>query len=237
MLKLVDLKAIAKFAKQHNLISVCDNTFATPMLQRPLELGFDIVAHSATKYINGHSDMVGGMVVVGDRPDLAEQIKFLQMAVGAVAGPFDCFLALRGVKTLAIRMKQHCDNARQIAAWLAKHPKVNKVYYPGLDSHPQPALAKQQMSDFGGMISCELAMDEAATKRMLQHCRVFALAESLGGVESLIEHPAIMTHASVPKENREALGISDGFIRISVGIEDVNDLINDLDQAIASACQ
>ncbi len=236
MMKLADLAAIAALAKKHKLLSVCDNTFATPMLQRPLEFGFDIVSHSATKYINGHSDMIGGIVVVGERDDdLAERIKFLQMSVGAVAGPFDSFLALRGVKTLAIRMKQHCDNAKKIAQWLEDHPLVNKVYYPGLSSHPQHELAKRQMDDFGGMISCELDMNEAQAKRMLQNCRVFALAESLGGVESLIEHPAIMTHASVPKENRDALGITDGFIRLSVGIEDADDLIADLEQAIANA--
>lgn len=237
MLKLVDLKAIANLAKQHNLISVCDNTFATPMLQRPLEFGFDIVSHSATKYINGHSDMIGGIVVVGDNPELAERIKFLQMSVGAILGPFDSFLALRGVKTLAIRMKQHCDNAKQIANWLEKHPKTKTVYYPGLSSHPQHELAKQQMDNFGGMISCNLDLSEAQTCKLLQHCKVFALAESLGGVESLIEHPAIMTHASVPPENRQALGIHDGFIRLSVGIENVDDLIHDLDQAIQHACQ
>ncbi|MDF1761490.1 MAG: PLP-dependent aspartate aminotransferase family protein [Coxiellaceae bacterium] len=231
-LKLVDLEAIAAFAKKHNLISVCDNTFATPMLQNPLTLGFDLVTHSATKYINGHSDMIGGMVVVGDRPDLAEQLEFLLFADGAIAGPFDCFLALRGVKTLAVRMQRHCESAMKIAQWLEQHPKVNKVYYPGLASHPQHELAKKQMRDFGGMVSCDLDMDEAGAKRMLERCKIFALAESLGGVESLIEHPAIMTHASVPKENRELLGITDGFIRLSVGIENVDDLIADLKQAI-----
>ena len=231
-LKLVDLEAIAAFAKKHNLISVCDNTFATPILQNPLMLGFDLVTHSATKYINGHSDMIGGMVVVGDRPDLAEQLEFLLFADGAIAGPFDCFLALRGVKTLAVRMQRHCESAMKIAQWLEQHPKVNKVYYPGLTSHPQHELAKKQMRDFGGMVSCDLDMDEAGAKRMLERCRIFALAESLGGVESLIEHPAIMTHASVPKENRELLGITDGFIRLSVGIENVDDLIADLKQAI-----
>ena len=232
MLKLADLKAIATLAKQHNILSVCDNTFATPMLQRPLEFGFDIVSHSATKYINGHSDMIGGIVIVGDNQELAEKIGFLLMSVGAVSGPFDSFLALRGVKTLAIRMQRHCENAIAIAQWLEAHPKVNKVYYPGLSSHPQHELAKRQMSDFGGMISCEFDMSEQQAKDMLSRCKVFALAESLGGVESLIEHPAIMTHASVPKENRDALGITDGFIRLSVGIEDVNDLIADLEQAI-----
>lgn len=232
MLKLADLKAIADIAKQHNIISVCDNTFATPMLQRPLEFGFDIVSHSATKYINGHSDMIGGVVVVGDNQELAEKIGFLLMSVGAVSGPFDSFLALRGVKTLAIRMQRHCENAMTIAKWLDAHPKVSKVYYPGLNNHPQHELAKRQMSGFGGMISCELDMSEQETKNMLSRCKVFALAESLGGVESLIEHPAIMTHASVPKENRDALGITDGFIRLSVGIEDVNDLLADLEQAI-----
>lgn len=234
MLKLVDLKMVADFAKKHQLISVCDNTFATPMLQQPLNFGFDMVVHSATKYINGHSDMVGGIAIVGSNQPLQEQMAFLQNAVGAVAGPFDSFLALRGVKTLALRMQRHCDSALKIAQWLQAHPKVNKVYYPGLESHPQHQLAKQQMHGFGGMISCELDCDQAGAKRMLEACQLFALAESLGGVESLIEHPAIMTHASVEKHKREALGITDGFIRLSVGVEHVDDLIQELDRALAA---
>jgi cystathionine beta-lyase/cystathionine gamma-synthase len=232
MLKIVDLKKIIAIAKQHRIISVVDNTFATPMLQRPLELGFDIVVHSATKYINGHSDMVGGMVVVGENNVIADQIAFLQNAVGSIAGPFDSFLALRGVKTLAIRMEQHCKNALALAEWLEKHPLVAKVIYPGLKSHPQHELAKQQMQGFGGMISVELKCNLEDTVKMLERCEVFSLAESLGGVESLIEHPAIMTHASIPKEQREALGIKDGLIRISVGIEAFEDLKNDLEQAL-----
>lgn len=233
MLKLVDLKQVAAIAKQHQLISVVDNTFATPVLQRPIEYGFDLVMHSATKYINGHSDMVGGIVVVGDNTELSDQMAFLQNSVGAIAGPFDSFLALRGVKTLALRMKRHCSNAMELARWLELHPKVSRVIYPGLPSHPQHALAKQQMEYFGGMISAELRCDLAQTVKVLERCKLFALAESLGGVESLIEHPAIMTHASVPKEQREQLGISDSFIRLSVGIENIDDLKNDLAQALA----
>lgn len=231
MLKIVDLKKLIEFAKQHNLITVADNTFATPILQRPLELGFDIVMHSATKYINGHSDMVGGIVVVKDEK-LGEQIGFLQNAVGAVAGPFDSFLALRGVKTLALRMQRHCENALALAKWLEQHPKVTRVIYPGLPSHPQHEIAKKQMSHFGGMITAELNCDLNETVKVLERCKLFSLAESLGGVESLIEHPAIMTHASIPKENREQLGIKDGLIRISVGVEDIEDLKRDLEQAL-----
>ncbi|KFZ27935.1 MULTISPECIES: cystathionine gamma-synthase [Pseudidiomarina] len=232
MLKLVDIAAIVKVAKQHNILVVVDNTFATPYNQRPLELGADIVMHSATKYLNGHSDMVGGIAVVGDNAELAEQMAFLQNSVGAVAGPFDSYLALRGVKTLALRMKQHNEAALTIAKWLEQHPQVEKVIHPGLESHPQHALAKQQMHGFGGMISILLKGDLAKARRFLEAVEIFALAESLGGVESLIEHPAIMTHASIPKENREKLGILDNFVRISVGIEDVEDLIADLDQAL-----
>lgn len=233
MLKLVDLKQIVTVAKQHNLISVADNTFATPILQRPLELGFDLVMHSATKYINGHSDIIGGIVVVGENTELAEQLAFLQNSVGAIAGPFDSFLALRGVKTLAIRMDRHCSNALQLAHWLEKHPKVAHVIYPGLPSHPQHALAKEQMDGkFGGMLSVELKCDIDETIKVLERCQLFALAESLGGVESLIEHPAIMTHASIPPEQRELLGIKDSLIRISVGIEDIEDLKHDLEQAL-----
>lgn len=236
MLKLVDVEGIVKLAKQKNpdIIVVVDNTFATPFNQRPLEQGADIVMHSATKYLNGHSDMVGGIAVVGEREDLAEQMLFLQNSVGAVAGPFDSYLALRGVKTLALRMRHHNQAALELAQWLEQHPKVEKVIYPGLESHPQHELAKRQMQGFGGMISIHLNGDLEAARKFLETVEVFALAESLGGVESLIEHPAIMTHASVPKENREQLGILDNFIRISVGIEDLDDLKADLDRALSA---
>lgn len=232
MLKLVDLESIAKIAKEHQLLSVVDNTFATPLIQRPLELGFDIVVHSATKYLNGHSDVIGGIAIVGNNLELAAQIAFLQNGVGAIAGPFDSFLTLRGVKTLALRMERHCQNALQLATWLEKHPKVLRVIYPGLPSHPQHALAKKQMHYFGGMITLELKCNLQETAVVLERCKLFALAESLGGVESLIEHPAIMTHASIPKEQREQLGISDSLIRLSVGIEDIEDLKEDLMQAL-----
>ena len=233
MLKLVDLKSVVAIAKKHHLITVADNTFATPMLQRPLELGFDIVTHSATKYLNGHSDMIGGIAIVGNNTELSDQMAFLQNSVGAIAGPFDSFLALRGVKTLALRMERHCHNAFELALWLEKHPKVARVIYPGLKSHPEHELAKQQMKAFGGMISVELKCNLQETATMLERCQLFALAESLGGVESLIEHPAIMTHASIPPEHRKLLGISDGLIRLSVGIEAVDDLRADLEQALA----
>lgn len=232
MLKLVDIAAMVRIAKQHGIITVVDNTFATPYNQRPLELGVDMVMHSATKYLNGHSDMVGGIAVVGDNTELAEKMTFLQNAIGAIAGPFDSYLALRGVKTLALRMRHHNAAALQIAQWLNHHPAVEQVIYPGLPSHPQHQLAKQQMTGFGGMISILLKGDLAKARRFLENIEIFALAESLGGVESLIEHPAIMTHASIPKENREKLGILDNFVRISVGIEDVNDLIKALDKAL-----
>ena len=232
LLKIVDLEAIARLAKQHQLISCADNTFATPMSQRPLELGFDIVVHSATKYLNGHSDVVNGVAVVGDNPELIKQLGYLQNAVGAIAGPFDSFLALRGLKTLALRMERHHENALALAQWLEKHPRVERVYYPGLPSHPQHELAKRQMALFGGMISPILKCSLQETKQMLSRCRLFTLAESLGGVESLIEHPAIMTHASIPQTTREQLGISDGLIRLSVGIEAVEDLQEDLQQAL-----
>lgn len=234
MLKLMDIAQIAAFAKKHHLIAVADNTFATPIIQRPLELGFDIVIHSATKYLNGHSDIIGGIAVVGENEALAEQLAFLQNSVGAIASPFDSFLALRGLKTLSIRMERHCDNAMTLARWLAKHPKVAHVIYPGLDSHPQHALAKKQMAYYGGMISVELKADLKQTCRMLSNCHIFALAESLGGVESLIEHPAIMTHASLPAQQRLALGITDGLIRISVGIEALVDLQADLAGALTT---
>ena len=235
LLKLTDIEAVAALAKKHNLLSVVDNTFATPVLQRPLNMGIDIIVHSATKYIGGHSDIIGGVAVVGDNKDLADKLKFIQNATGGILGPFDSFLALRGVKTLDVRMERHCKSAQKIAEWLAKHPKIDKVYYPGLESHPQHALAKKQMLGFGGMITAIMKGDLEASRRMLSACKVFTLAESLGGVESLIEHPAIMTHASVPKDQREKLGISDGLIRLSVGIESADDLIADLDEALAKA--
>jgi len=233
MLKLVDLSAIAAIAYKHKLLAAADNTFASPYLQRPLEHGFGLVMHSATKYLNGHSDVVNGMLVVGDDAELAERLTFLQNAVGAVAGPFDSFLALRGLKTLAVRMQRHCENALALAHWLEAHPKVSKVHYPGLASHPQHALAGRQMKGgYGGMISIELKGGLEDSRRFLERCQIFALAESLGGVESLIEHPAIMTHASIPAAARAQLGISDSLCRLSVGIEDVEDLKVDLHQAL-----
>ena len=232
MLKLVDLQLVAAFAREHGLILVVDNTFCSPMLQRPLELGADLVLHSATKYLNGHSDMVGGIVVAGSEA-LAEQMAFLQNSVGAVAGPFDSFLAMRGLKTLHLRMKAHCENALILAQWLDHHPAVAKVIYPGLPCHPQHELAKRQMHGFGGIITIEVKGGLDKARSMLERCHLFALAESLGGVESLIEHPAIMTHASVPAENRARLGISDGLIRLSVGVEDVADLQAELERALA----
>ncbi|MDP3706444.1 MAG: cystathionine gamma-synthase [Legionellaceae bacterium] len=231
MLKITDLRKIADFARQHDILCVADNTFATPWIQRPLELGFDIVLHSATKYLNGHSDVVSGIVVIGDNTELSDQMAFLQNASGAIAGPFDSFLVLRGLKTLPLRMRQHCENALELAHWLEKHPQVEKVIYPGLTSHPQHQLAKQQMSAYGGMISMVIRGGLNDAKQFLSRCEVFTLAESLGGVESLIEHPAIMTHASIPAETRHALGIADGFIRLSVGVEHIDDLKCDLQQA------
>ncbi|MCW5568187.1 MAG: PLP-dependent transferase [Dokdonella sp.] len=233
MLKLVDLARIGAFARKHGLILVVDNTFCSPMLQRPLEHGAHLVLHSATKYLNGHSDMVGGVVVAGDDAELAEKMAFLQNSVGAVAGPFDAFLAMRGLKTLHLRMRAHCEGALEIARWLEKHPAIERVIYPGLKSHPQHALAKRQMDGFGGIISVEVKGGLRKARRMLERCHLFALAESLGGVESLIEHPAIMTHASVPAANRKRLGISDGLIRLSVGVEDVIDLRRELAAALA----
>jgi cystathionine gamma-lyase len=232
LLKLVDLEAVANFARKRGILTACDNTFATPWVQRPLELGFDVVMHSATKYLNGHSDMVGGILVVGDNAALADQLTFLQNAVGAIQGPFDSFLALRGLKTLALRMERHCTNAMAVAEYLERHPKVERVVYPGLQSHPQHALAEQQMDAPGGMVTAFLKGGLAEARRFLERVEVFALAESLGGVESLIEHPAIMTHASIPPENRAALGISDGLVRLSVGIEGEDDLIADLANAL-----
>jgi len=234
MLRLADLAGIAAIAKRHGLVTVADNTFASPYIQRPLELGFDVVMHSATKYLNGHSDVVAGVAVVGDNAELAEQMKFLQNAVGGVLGPFDSFLALRGIKTLALRMQRACDSALEIARWLEQHPAIERVIYPGLESHPQHDLARRQMTGgFGGIISADVKGGLAPARRMLERTRLFTLAESLGGVESLIEHPAIMTHASIPAEQRLALGISDGLIRLSVGIESCRDLISDLDAALS----
>ena len=233
MLKLVDLAKLGAFAKKHNLILVVDNTFCSPMLQRPLEFGAHLVLHSATKYLNGHSDMVGGIVVAGDDKDLADRMGFLQNSVGAVAGPFDSFLAMRGLKTLHLRMQAHCAGASELAVWLEKHAAVERVIYPGLKSHPQNALAKRQMDGPGGIISVVVKGGLRKARRVLERCTLFALAESLGGVESLIEHPAIMTHASVPPANRKRLGISDGLIRLSVGIEDVADLRAELADALA----
>lgn len=235
MLKLVDIAAITRLAKSHQLLTVVDNTFASPCLQRPLELGASIVVHSATKYLNGHSDVVAGVVVVNDT-DLAEKIHFLQNACGAILGPFDSFLVLRGIKTLPLRVQRHGENAMQLASWLQGLSQVKQVIYPGLSSHPQHALAKQQMSSFGGMISVTFNLDLAQTKTFLSQCKLFTLAESLGGVESLIEHPALMTHASVPAEKRRALGIEDGFVRLSVGVEDCHDLMHDLETALKLCC-
>jgi cystathionine gamma-lyase len=231
MLQLVDIAKMAELAHKHGCKLVVDNTFATPMLQRPIALGADIVLHSVTKYLNGHSDMVGGAVVVKD-PSLAEELGFLQNSAGGVQGPFDAWLAMRGAKTLAVRMKAHCENAQRIAEWLSEHPKVGKVIYPGLDHHPQKELAARQMSGFGGMVSFDLESDLPAARRFLENTRLFALAESLGGVESLVNHPAIMTHGTVPKDRREELGITDSLIRLSVGIEDIDDLIRDLATAL-----
>ncbi len=233
MLKLVDLAAVAEVGKRRGITTVCDNTFMSPYFQRPLELGIDVVVHSTTKYINGHSDCVGGFVATNDKA-ISERMYFLQNAVGGVASPFDSFLVLRGVKTLHVRMERHEKNAAKIAEFLVSHPKVNKVTWPGLPSHPQHALAKKQMKGFGGMMTFDIKGGLEAARAFLKAVKVFACAESLGGVESLIEHPAIMTHASVPKENREKLGITDGLIRLSVGIEDAQDLVDDLKAALGA---
>lgn len=235
MLKIVDIAAVSAVAKRHGLIVVVDNTFASPMLQRPLELGADLVLHSATKYLNGHSDMVGGMVVVGDNAELAEQMAFLQNSIGGVQGPFDSFLALRGLKTLPLRMKAHCANALALAQWLDKHPAVEKVIYPGLTSHPQHELATRQMNGYGGIVSIVLKGGFAAAKSFCEKTELFTLAESLGGVESLVNHPAVMTHASIPVERREKLGISDALVRLSVGVEELGDLQVDLERALAAS--
>ncbi|KAB2881711.1 MAG: PLP-dependent transferase [Pseudorhodoplanes sp.] len=233
LLKLIDLAQVAEIGRQRCVLTAADNTFASPYIQRPLEFGFDVVMHSTTKYLNGHSDMVGGVLVVGDNPALRAQLEFLHNAVGSVQGPFDSFLALRGLKTLALRMERHCASALKIAQWLERHPKVARVIYPGLPGHPQHALARAQMRAFGGMISVDLKTDLAGARVFLERCALFTLAESLGGVESLIEHPALMTHGSVPENVRAALGIGDGLVRLSVGIEDADDLIADLEGALA----
>ncbi|MAZ38964.1 MAG: cystathionine beta-lyase [Legionellales bacterium] len=233
MLKCVDIAKIAAIAKAHGLIMIVDNTFATPMLQQPLTLGADIVVHSGTKYLNGHSDVINGIAVVGNNDALIEKMTFLQNSIGAIAGPFDSFLALRGVKTLAIRMKTHCESAMYLATWLNEHPKVETVIYPGLVSHPQHLIAKSQMSAYGGMITIKLKGNIESSRKFLENCQIFALAESLGGVESLIEHPGIMTHASVPEAQRAKLGIDDTLIRLSVGIEATTDLQTDLDTALS----
>jgi cystathionine beta-lyase/cystathionine gamma-synthase len=228
LLKIIDMHAVAKIARKHDLLTVADNTFASPWIQRPLEFGFDIVVHSATKYLNGHSDLVGGVAVVGTKKELGDQMWFLQNSIGGVAGAFDSFLVMRSLKTLALRMERHCANALEIARWLEEQPEVESVSYPGLKEHPQHDLARTQMRAFGGMVTIVLKTDLAGTKRFLENTHLFALAESLGGVESLINHPALMTHASVPKEQREALGVTDSLVRLSVGVEDVRDLIDDL---------
>jgi cystathionine gamma-lyase len=234
LLKLVDLSAVAAIARRHKLLAVCDNTFATPFIQRPLEHGFDVVVHSTTKYLNGHSDAIGGAAIVRAGGDLTERVGYLQNAVGAVPGPFDAFLTLRGIKTLALRMERHCANALAVARFLEQQPQIERVYYPGLASHPQHALARTQMAGgFGGIVTAVLRGGLEAARRTLERCQLFALAESLGGVESLIEHPGIMTHSSLPAATRASLGISDGLIRLSVGVEDVEDLIAELRQALA----
>ena len=233
LLKLVDISQIAGIARKRGLIVVVDNTFSSPILQRPVEHGAHIVMHSATKYLNGHSDMVGGMAVVGDDAELAEQMAFLQNSVGGVQGPFDSFLALRGLKTLHLRMKAHCENAQALAEWLETHPAIEKVLYPGLKSHPQHELARRQMDGFGGMVSIYLKGGVEAAKRFCERTELFALAESLGGVESLVNHPAIMTHASVPVERRAELGVSDNLVRLSVGVEALGDLRRELEAVLA----
>jgi cystathionine gamma-lyase len=233
LLQLVDLTAVAAIARSKGLISVCDNTFATPFLQRPLEHGFDIVVHSTTKYLNGHSDCLGGAAVVRADSPLAERLAYLQNALGSVPGPFDSFLTLRGIKTLALRMERHCANALAVAQFLSSHPKVERVHYPGLPTHPQHALARRQMTGgYGGIVTAILKGSLADARRMLERCHLFSLAESLGGVESLIEHPALMTHASLPAAMRASLGIGDGLIRLSVGVEDKEDLIAELREAL-----
>lgn len=232
LLKLADLEAIAAIGKAHRVLTVADNTFASPVIQRPLELGFDIVVHSVTKYLNGHSDMIGGVAVIGDDEDLRRNLGFLQNAVGGVMDPFSAFLALRGLKTLPLRMERHCSNALAIAQWLEHHPKVERVLYPGLPSHPQHVLASRQMKGFGGMISFYAKTNADGARKLLEGFQLFTLAESLGGVESLVNHPASMTHASLPQKRRDELGISANLIRLSVGVEDAADLIADLEQTL-----
>ena len=237
MLKLADLAAVARLCRERGIVTVCDNTFASPINQRPLELGIDIVVHSTTKYMNGHSDVIGGVAVVGKAPqhtELGERLGFIQNAVGAIQGPFDSFLVLRGIKTLALRVERSNANALALAQWLEREPKVRTVFYPGLESHPQHALARRQMAGFGGIVSIELESDLAGARRFLESCRVFTLAESLGGVESLIEHPALMTHATIPPAQRAELGIGDTLIRLSVGIEHLDDQRTDLARALAA---
>ena len=231
LLKLCHIRAIAQIARDQEIVTVVDNTFASPALQQPLELGADIALHSTTKYLGGHSDVVGGAVMVNDA-DIYGKLKFSQNAVGTIPSPFDSYLVLRGIKTIPVRMERHSSNGQKVAEYLEAHPKVRKVNYPGLASHPQHELAKRQMSGYGGMISFELDSDLSGAKKFLERCEIFALAESLGGVESLVEHPARMTHASIAAKEREALGIGDSLIRLSVGIEDVDDLIADLEQAL-----
>ena len=234
LLKIADLEAISTFAKKNNLISVCDNTFCSPFVQNPLELGFDVVVHSATKYLNGHSDLIGGVVVCSqEKEDLANELLYLQNAVGSIMNPFDSFLLLRSLKTLPVRMERHCSSAQTIASYLESHDSIEKVIYPGLTSHPQHEIAKKQMNGFGGMISVVLKGGLSSATNFLERTNIFSLAESLGGVESLIEHPAIMTHASIPAEIREEIGISDGLVRLSVGIESIEDLLEDIDNALA----
>ena len=233
LLKIVDLQKVSAFAKEHGLITVCDNTFCSPYIQKPLELGFDLVVHSATKYLNGHSDVVGGIAVCSDqREDLTENLAFLANSIGSIMGPFDSFLVLRSLKTLQVRMQQHCANAQQIADFLQAHSGIDKVYYPGLPDHPNHKIAKAQMNGFGGMVTAVLKGGLSSATKFLERTELFTLAESLGGVESLIEHPAIMTHASIPPEIRQELGIEDGLVRLSVGIEAVDDLVRDLDNAL-----
>ena len=234
LLKIADLSAISQFAKKHNLIAVCDNTFCSPYIQNPLEFGFDIVVHSATKYLNGHSDLIGGVVVCSnEKEDLANELLYLQNAVGSIMNPFDSFLLLRSLKTLSVRMEKHCTNAQEIANLLESHQAIEKVIYPGLESHPQHDIAKKQMKDFGGMISVVLKGGLDSATSFLEKTKIFSLAESLGGVESLIEHPAIMTHASIPREVREEIGISDGLVRLSVGIESLEDLVEDIENSLS----
>jgi cystathionine gamma-lyase len=234
LLRIVDLEKVSAFAKKHNLISVCDNTFCSSYVQKPLNLGFDVVLHSATKYLNGHSDVIGGLVVSSqERQDLAEQLAFLSNSIGSIMSPFDSFLVLRSLKTLAVRMEKHCENAFEIAGFLEEHEAIEKIYYPGLSNHPNHEIAKKQMNGFGGMITVVLKGGLKTATTFLERTKIFALAESLGGVESLIEHPAIMTHASVPTEVRKDLGIEDGLVRLSVGIESVEDLLEDLNQALS----